>query len=317
MSKDEIVKIVRSYINQSLQGLEIENPKFDFKSKWYNLEINNELSEFLKDTSAIANTFGPDGFLVIGYNDKTKEFKDFNFNDCGLKDSSAITDIINRHIDRQFTINYYEEIIHNHKLGILHIPPSIDKPHVIRSYKVERKGQTREEPHKIFIRKNTQTYSATKYDLELMYYDRKNIVPEYEIHSSFHRDSFNLNYFNETPEDSVVPVILTLDIENTGRRPISVCAIEFVFCEFSDPSSDHDLLKFTNGTDLKSSPIVVSPGTIASQRIIFVSKSLYSYKKGCDMQSSLKTNMHRLGIREMKVILTNGQIISSELTITK
>lgn len=316
MGKDEIVTLVNNYISQSIQGLEVENPKFDFKKKWYDLSTVNGIGEFVKDTSAIANTFGPDGFLVIGYDEKTKCFENATFSDCGLRDTSALLDIINRHVDRQFTLNYYEETVNGHNLGILHIPPSTDKPHVIRSYKTEKNNNIREEAHKIFIRKNTQTYPATKYDLELMYYDRKNILPEYEIVSSFHKDSFRLNSFNPA-DKSVVPVIVTVNLENTGRRPVSICEISFAFCVFHDPSYEDKIIRFKDTSELKSDPIIVSPGTITGRSVSLISNKMYNYEMGCEMFSDIHFNIHRLGIREMKLILTNGQVIASNLTIIK
>lgn len=35
MTKEEIEKLITSYIQQSRGGLQIKNPKFDFKEQWY------------------------------------------------------------------------------------------------------------------------------------------------------------------------------------------------------------------------------------------------------------------------------------------
>ena len=44
------------YVVKSINGIEIESPKVDFKSKWYNLKEKKEIYEFLKDVTSIANT---------------------------------------------------------------------------------------------------------------------------------------------------------------------------------------------------------------------------------------------------------------------
>ena len=45
-------------------------------------------SHYRADSSAIVNTVGLDGFLIIGYDDKTKSFFDAKFSNSNLKDSS-------------------------------------------------------------------------------------------------------------------------------------------------------------------------------------------------------------------------------------
>lgn len=45
----------------------------DFKTKWYDLTNETEINEFVKDTSAIANTPGLHGFIVIGYGELVEE----------------------------------------------------------------------------------------------------------------------------------------------------------------------------------------------------------------------------------------------------
>ena len=74
-------------------------------------------------------------------------------------------------------------------MSILHIPPSFDKPHLIKNYKNE-KG--REEQHRIFVRHGSTTRLANKYDIDFMNYDKKNLVPEYRINLSSYVDGWYL-----------------------------------------------------------------------------------------------------------------------------
>ena len=56
MGKDEIVTVVNNYINQSIQVLEVENPKFDFKKKRYNLSTVNGIVSGMERLNIIAQS---------------------------------------------------------------------------------------------------------------------------------------------------------------------------------------------------------------------------------------------------------------------
>jgi len=315
MNREEIIILVKQYLAQSIQGLEMENPKFDFKSKWYDLKSTNDLAEFLKDTSAMVNTFGPDGLIVIGFNDKTKEFISSPFSNSGLKDTSALSDVISRHIDRPFNLAYYEDVFDGNILGILHFPPSIDKPHIIRNYKTERKGNIREEANKIFIRKNSQTFTANRHDLELMIYDRKNIIPEFEVHCSFHKSAFSIDYGAIRREDGPLYAKLVLNIENTGRRPVAICKIEMTLSEYNDPS-DHEIHVFKDTGMLKSFPIIIQSSHIHQNVTDIYSDEHYTYEKRKEVFETLQKNMNKLKIQNITLTLTDGHIITNILKIT-
>src|SRR5690606_23865125 len=110
--------------------------------------------------------------------------------------------------------------IDDNPLSVIHIPPSIDKPHVIRLYQTfEKDGNLKkEEEHKMFVKKGSRAFPASRYDIELMYYDRKNIIPEYNLHLSYFDSTcgFNIRY-NQGIVFSFYPTI-----ENTGLRPVAI-----------------------------------------------------------------------------------------------
>jgi hypothetical protein len=316
MTRVEIVNFVSSYLNQSLDGLEVENAKFDFKRSWYNLGDSKGKSEFLKDTSAIANTFGPDGFIVIGFDDKRKEFEDCEFRQSGLRDTSMIPDLINKSVDRLFTIDYYEEVINGKRLGILHIPPSIDKPHVIRSYRtINKRGDEREELHKIFVRKNSQTFPASKYDLDLMYYDRKNVVPEYQLISSFNTEAFK-NRLNELTGKNPLIIEVVISIENTGRRPVSISSFNLQLSLFSDPSPG-EILSLQTSVGSAGNPKVIQAGMLVVMTVFFTSNQTFTRELGQEYFYNLKRQLHQTQIKDLTINLTSGKVILSELTITR
>ncbi|MES2454792.1 MAG: RNA-binding domain-containing protein [Bacteroidota bacterium] len=147
-NQHQIITQAASYINQSIAGLEVKNAKIDFKASWYNLTQPPGINEFIKDTGAIANSFGPDGMIIIGFDDKKKELSHATFAESGLRDSSQLPHLINKRVDRLFYFSLIETEILGFKISILHIPPSFDKPHVTRNYQTFDKQTS---PRKIFI----------------------------------------------------------------------------------------------------------------------------------------------------------------------
>jgi hypothetical protein len=231
MNQQQIEQIVQDYLQQAVAGADMENPKLDFKREWYKLDTEEGKQEFIADTSSITNTFGLDGYIIIGFDDNTKEFKPAPFKDCGLRDTSDMMNLISKSVDPIYTIHGYSVQYEGNELYVLHIPPSIAKPHVVRCYKTTNsKGVPKEEQHRILVRKGTGKQFANRNDIELMYYDRKNIVPEYEVIASFHKESLIIragHQYNQEPfyRNSFYKIALPLTIENIGRRPISIVSI--------------------------------------------------------------------------------------------
>src|SRR5205823_5494690 len=85
-SKIEIVKFVRKTITDAQKGHSVENPKIDFKQKWFDLKTIDGQSQFLKDVTAIANTSLSDGYIIIGVDDKDYSLKDSRISDSGMTD---------------------------------------------------------------------------------------------------------------------------------------------------------------------------------------------------------------------------------------
>lgn len=234
MSLEIIQSLIASNIQQSIAGQEIEHAKLEFKKEWYNLKDDKGIAAFLKDTSAIANTVGPDGYLVIGFDTRSNQFHPVKFSDTGLRDSSELSGIIVKHVDRAFMIDYFPIEVEGHILNVIHIPPSLGKPHVIRNHKSWPGGNLREESHRIYVRRGSRIWEATKYDLDLMYYDRKNIQPEYQVYGTiqFSDQNFGMNYQEFNPHKRFVEYLTLaawITLENTGRRTISLGQIELSF----------------------------------------------------------------------------------------
>ncbi|MCA6431335.1 MAG: ATP-binding protein [Cytophagales bacterium] len=312
MDIKEIEKLVISYVEQSIGGLEKENPKFDFKSTWYDLTSPRDINEFLKDTTAIVNTVGPQGYIVIGFDDKKKVFKPAKFKDSNLKDSSEVTNLINKKVDRLFEVNTIDLEITGNKLSIIHIPPSIDKPHVIKQYQTfDADGSVKkEDENKIFVRKNSRTFPASKYDIELMYYDRKNIIPDYQLYTNynFQTVSFNIN------RDSKLILTFNLTIENVGRRPVAIPSIKF------DINFGLETITFNSDTMYISNNLIIKSGEIwngqfkfeSEQPIITRDNAMRNLK-----QSSFNEAKENMKCSSLEIKPANGTKVYSQLEMIR
>jgi len=259
MNIKEIEEIVSAQIQVVMDGHEAEHPKIDFKRDWYDLTDDVVINEFLKDSSAIANSPGLDGFIVIGFDPKTKNYHDTKFSDCKLKDENELSNLINRKVDRLYHVAHYAVIVNGYSLSILHIPPSFDKPHVIRNYK-NKAGV--EQQHRVFTRYGSTTRIATKYDLDFIAFDRVNHIPEYDLQICFSKLSYTVAL---NPHTHRAILKMTMTIENTGRRAVSIHEIVLRY-----DASERTPFTFTSWARsnqpinnlIKVSNIIVSPGEI-------------------------------------------------------
>jgi len=218
MNEENIIKQVSEKLLQSLNGQEVENNKFDFKREWYNLKENKGINEFLKDVTSIANSYGPDGFIVLGYDEKKQTFLSAVFSDNKLRDKSDIYGLITKRTSNVFDLNFIDIDYRNNPISVIHIPPSMDKPILIKEYQTfDSKGNLKKrESQKIFVRKNSGTYEASKHDLDLMYYDRKNIEPDYLINIT------PISIKRHSPGyGGKEKMQFVCNVENLGRKPIA------------------------------------------------------------------------------------------------
>jgi hypothetical protein len=305
MNINEITKAIEPIIIQSVDGQEIENVKIDCKSKWWELKTITGLNEFLKDTCAIANTFGLDGYIIIGFDDKSKMFHDARFSDCGLKDSFEIRNLLIKNVDMVFDVNTFDINIQGNKLSVIHIPPSVDKPHVLRVYKtVDKKGNVREEANKIFIRKNSANYVASKNDIDIMYYDRKNVIPEYKLAVSVSKQSLSVTGSGNAGFYNRMDMSPNLIFENQGTRSIGIVEIELSFSAYINPMPEDEYTFKLAG----AKPIIIPVGQIVTATGIF-SATGNKYKS---IEKTTQMNVNYQGIIVQDIVLkTNiGEVMT-------
>lgn len=259
-----------------------------------------------------------DGFIIIGYDTKTKSHHSTSFKESRLKDSAHLNDIINKKIDRLFDLAVYDFAIDGNGVSVIHIPPSVDKPHVIRSYQViDKNGNTREEHHKIFVRKGTSTYPASKYDIELMFYDRKNLVPDYKVLCSFPVTTLNLSvsshYSDGKQVVSAVKASMNLILENLGRRPIAVIGAEVSFSMYPDPSF-FEKISYTTKSIAENSEIIVQPNQIVGVTISLESDyGQYGFSAAEGLINQLNERKRQIIPSPIELILSTGEKLKCEL----
>lgn len=154
-------------------GAEIENPKLELKQQWWDLGDDLSQNEFLKDVTAMANTPGNTGYIIIGI-DKKGELHDALI----PIDSSKIRGIICKHIQDPMNIEVYQIPVGEKSISVIEIPESFNKPHVIKVYRTSKQTINMYIP----IRKGTSVNATNKYDLDIMYLERnRKVIIDYGL----------------------------------------------------------------------------------------------------------------------------------------
>ncbi|MEZ4850876.1 MAG: ATP-binding protein [Bacteroidia bacterium] len=318
-TKEEIINIVKIELENSGNNLSVEYSKLDFKRDWYNLKSDQGIQEFLKDTVAMVNTVGLDGIIVIGFDDKTKKFHECNFYDSKLNDPSELLGIISKNISYPFSIDAYDiSSINGKRISIIHLPPSFEKPHVLKSFRTYKGGDlNREELQRILVRKGSKRDFATKSDLELMLYDRKNIEPDYRIFLSTTRlDKIE-------PHNKCVKFTCDLSIENSGKRPMAISQIELKLQYYNEDWEEYIFSSYQVvqpnllGKDILENPLIVLANSIIQETISFLSAPINHddiIKAKIDRIQRERANFKSINAQ---IFLINGVALSKDLLFVR
>ncbi len=204
-------------IDRLQNGGEVEESKIEIKREWYQLVSKDKkvISEFLKDITSITNTPGVNGFLIIGLDQKTGQFFDSPFTKSGLRDVSDLYGLVVKSVDPAIDFEIKELLVDGKTISVFIIPPSLSKPHIIGEYvsKGEKKIQ-----NFIPIRKTTGIFPANRSDIEFMFYDRKNIEPEYALEIKTYKPHLGFHAGGGQPVSAKIQCCL----QNYGRKPIAL-----------------------------------------------------------------------------------------------
>jgi hypothetical protein len=197
-----------------------------------------------------------------------------------------------------------------HKLSIIQLPPSLDKPHVIRGY--VKNGRVFE--HETFVRNGTSTHVATKYDLDLMYYDRKNIIPDFEIHC--HCPESKLEVFAK--QGGNIYLRGPFMIENTGRRPI---VIRSMHISLTWSLVGNDRLETYDMEHSSNNLSIIESGQIREFAVSFRATTNYQFGVHDDglrgFNKRLLEERENMTFSHLEIVLTNGAHLTTELQIVK
>jgi hypothetical protein len=230
MDQASLAALISEWRARLKAGQTVEDPKVELKRAWPKLagagQDERTISEFLKDLVAIANTPGLTGYLIYGIDGKTGDLHEAALSQSGLRDQSELRGLVVKHVTRPVNFEVLETAVDGDSgkvnISVIAVRPSLDKPHVIGRY-VPKSGQ----PIQNFVpvRKSTGIFPADKHDFEFMFYDRKNVEPEYALRivtldSGMIVNSRHTKDIRAKTEE--MDIHLQVAFENYGRRPIAV-----------------------------------------------------------------------------------------------
>lgn len=301
---DELRESVKSRILQYLENNLDETNKFEVKRKWYNLREDNSKFEFLKDITAIVNSYGgEDAFIVFGIDENTRETFSTKISDSGYKDPAYIKNVINANITAPILIDIESMEINDQLLCILHLPPSTDKPHCILKYK--RNNQVFE--NEIFIRSGSAKVVASKSDIDRMYIERKNIIVERKLELSINLSNFRI----QNSENRGLYIDHPITIENTGMRDVAIARIEIELLFGIKENNDFQNVHFFT-KKFSFSNLIIESGKLFNGKVYLISLfNDYDYYRSV-MLSYVDVNTR---IRDCRVTLSNGDKIYPRLFV--
>jgi predicted HTH transcriptional regulator len=152
-----------------------EADKIDFKRDQYPLENDRQKSEFIKDIVSIANTQGDgSGYIVLGIKSEPNGSK-VRFGIKNHHDDAMLQQIVKDKVNPPptFIYNPYQE--ENLSFGIIVIPKSKNRPHVIiKDYGILKRNA-------VYVRRGSSTDEAAREELEEMFHERCPKVREGEL----------------------------------------------------------------------------------------------------------------------------------------
>ncbi len=220
MDRETLTKLLEHSVARLKNNELVEEAKLELKRQWPCLnspdpkERQIAESELLKDIVGLVNKPGPEGYLVFGIDEKTGDLFDAPFSQCGLRDAVDLARLIVKRVDLPVRVEVIDLPLLQKTVSVLILPPSIEKPHFITRY--VKPGDSVIDNY-IPIRKTNGIFPATRSDVEMMYYDRKNIEPEYALTIFAHNPRL---FVNVSPGKTQVD--FQLAFENFGRKPVVI-----------------------------------------------------------------------------------------------
>lgn len=200
ISKDEIMRII---------NVQDECVSLDYKED-LKLDKDGDKAEFVKDVISLANSTTI-SHIIIGVEDTTRKL-------VGLKTPHTIqqlNDIIKNRIDPPISLDYIEENIYGHTVGVVEIPGE-NPPYIVSV--IDRFGgeRTLGEPcyikrGSLLIRNNNKNEGAVRANIDKMYENRvKYVTFQAELR-------LKAEILKITPDAETMNVNIQFRLENVGE----------------------------------------------------------------------------------------------------
>jgi len=106
-----------------------EGPKLDVKQQPWDLDTQEGKAEFVKDVSAMANSVGPENaYILLGVTDTERTPIGI---EPGALQEERLQQIVAEYVDPPFNFSYAVKPLGQRYVGVITIPWSADKPHLI------------------------------------------------------------------------------------------------------------------------------------------------------------------------------------------
>jgi len=277
LNNKKIELFVKDLIDKSRLGQEIEFTKIDFKYKWYNLKDSYGENEFIKDVTAIANSRGEnDGFIIIGFAEKSNKFNPSKFADSGLKDAAELINLIEKNCSDIFEVDVIPIKIDGNDLNVIHIFNVNDKPIVIskfkKFYKKDVRGFKKGEfksicENCIFIRKGPKNLVATKKDIEFMFKKKWNIAIDFDYQIELLKHKFSKQTNGQGLKEEVLEIELV--IENLGQQSFTIKSYDDLIFEDEEKTK----VRFMPFGKYKSPNVIMAKGEVKKLEVKFINSS--------------------------------------------
>jgi len=159
---------LREHVKKLIE-LDNEDSKIDFK-RTIDITSRYGKAELIKDITAIANSepvSDPIGYYIIGVSNKQL----FDISHLNI-DDATLQQIVNSVSDKPVRFLYKQIKINDVEVGVIVVPKSIERPHVISEDYFDETGRKLLSKGVSYIRKGSSTYVALRDDLDLMYEER-------------------------------------------------------------------------------------------------------------------------------------------------
>jgi len=144
-----------------------------------------------------------------------------------------------------------------------------------------------------------------------MYYDRKNIIPDYLIHANFHIKASSIG---SNAQSNATDFKTHLTLENVGRRPVAINRLKIKIHEDEKPSK-YDIVHFESGDTFIANNILIESGQIWNGGIQLQQddSSNNRYFNGSYLNQMIKY----LYFSPLEIHLANGEVLYADIKIIK